>query len=54
MIIAMSYDFKTKKNSVQLTDVGCSSTEHNLTSCCASEISHDLHCHSGEYAGVIC
>ena len=55
--IATSYKehhFKTKNDSVQLTGVGCSSSEHNLTSCCTSEVSSSLYCHSGAYAGVRC
>ena len=39
---------------MQLTDVGCSNSENNLTSCCASEVSSSLHCRSGVYAGVKC
>ena len=39
---------------MQLTNVGCSGSESNLTSCCASEISSSVYCHSGAYAGVRC
>ena len=37
-----------------LADVGCSSSENNLTSCCATEIRNNFHCQSGVYAGVRC
>ena len=37
-----------------LADVGCNSSESNLTSCCATEIPTNLHCYNGVYAGVRC
>ena len=50
------HHFRTKWNNLllQLTDVGCSRSENNFTSCCADEIFHSPYCHSGAYAGVIC
>ena len=42
------------RNSMQLTNVGCNGSENSLTSCCASEISSNVYCHSGAYAGVRC
>ena len=38
-----------------LTNVGCTGSESNITSCCATTITDaDLLCHSGRYAGVRC
>ena len=57
-IVATSYEeihFKTtKRTSMLLTNIECNSSENNLTSCCASEISSSAYCHSGAYAGVRC
>ena len=56
-MIALSYGehhFKSKRSSMLLADVGCNSSESNLTSCCATVIHSRSHCHSGLYAGVRC
>ena len=54
IFLATSYEEDHKRNSMQLTNVGCSGSENNLTSCCASEISSSMYCHGKAYAGVRC
>ena len=50
---ATSYE-EDYKRPMQLTNVGCNGSENNLTSCCTSEISSNVYCHSRAYAGVRC
>ena len=54
LLTATSYHSKKNNSSVLLTNVGCSGSESNLSSCCAREISSSLYCHSGLDAGVVC
>jgi hypothetical protein len=53
MYTATSYE-RDHRNPLQLTSVGCNGSENNLASCCASEISTNVYCRSGLYAGVRC
>ena len=50
---ATSYE-KDHRSPMQLTTVGCNGSENNITSCCASEISSNMYCHSRAYAGLRC
>ena len=37
-----------------LANIGCDSSETNLTTCCSTMIISDIGCHSRSYAGVRC
>lgn len=51
---AFAYENGYEKTSMLLANVGCSGSEINLTSCCATIISNNSQCHSRVHAGVRC